>query len=170
MSHPATATIDLQMSDLHLNQPETVPSDKFGLLLGRLIPLSEHDVEEILQEQRSSNRRFGDVALSLGLCQPEHIWRVWMSQLDSHTPRVRLEKVGVDATAAKYLTGEQARDLRAIPVRCVDEQLLVAVSHTPDSAGLERLEKATGRKVKLVIAAESELSQWIERYYPKKSL
>jgi len=143
-----------------------IPADKFGTHLGKLIPLSDHDVEEILHEQRLSQRRFGEVALSMGLCQPEHVWRAWANQLDSHTPRVRLSKVGVDSTAVKSLPASVAKKLNALPVRCVDDHLLIAVAALPDESGVRLLEESAGRKVRLVLAAEPELSQWMTRYYP----
>ena len=40
---------------------------RFGELLSRLVPLSGHDIEEILQEQSANRRKFGDIALS---CSP----------------------------------------------------------------------------------------------------
>jgi Type II secretion system (T2SS), protein E, N-terminal domain len=144
-----------------------VPTDKFGAHLGRLIPLSDLDVEEILHEQRLSQRRFGEVALSMGLCQPEHVWRAWSSQLDSHTPRVRLSKVGVDATTVKCLPHELARKFGALPLRRIDDELLVAVSHLPDEGGHQQLQTAAGQKIKLVLANESELASWLDRYYPQ---
>ena len=48
---------------------------KIGDLLKRLVPLSAHDVDEILHEQRHSQQRFGETAIAMGLCRPEHVWR-----------------------------------------------------------------------------------------------
>src|SRR5215212_9298631 len=98
---------------------------RFGELLSRLVPLSGHDVEEILQEQTANRRKFGDIALSWGLCKPEHIWDVWAEQ-SAHGDHefVDLEKAGVDAQAAALLPAEVARDLNVIPVRMASDIVL----------------------------------------------
>ena len=44
---------------------------KFGELLSRMVPLSGHDVEEILSEQNSNRRKFGDIALAWETCTRE---------------------------------------------------------------------------------------------------
>ncbi|HEY0009115.1 MAG TPA: hypothetical protein VGB55_10365, partial [Tepidisphaeraceae bacterium] len=59
----------------HTNSP------RIGQILSRSVPLTEHDLEEILQEQKVTRQRFGDAALALGMVQPKHVWDAWMQQL-----------------------------------------------------------------------------------------
>src|SRR5687768_5822111 len=54
---------------------------RIGELLSGIVPLSNHDVEEILQEQSGTHRKFGEIALAWGLSQPEHVWNAWCRQL-----------------------------------------------------------------------------------------
>src|SRR2546423_848682 len=54
---------------------------RFGEILGRLVNLSGHDVNEILEEQNATHQRFGEIALSWGLCAPEDVWQAWCDQL-----------------------------------------------------------------------------------------
>src|ERR1035441_5376534 len=101
---------------------------RFGEFLGCLVHLSHHDVDEILEEQSSTKHRFGEIALSWGLCAPEHVWQAWCDQLLSQIQKVDLEKLGVDSQATALIPGELARRLGAIPIRCLGQQLIVAVS------------------------------------------
>ena len=64
---------------------------RIGELLGQMGKLSGHDIDEILQEQSATGHRFGDIALTWGLVQPEHIWTAWCSQLQGKTDPVDLE-------------------------------------------------------------------------------
>src|SRR4051812_40307811 len=139
---------------------------RIGELLSRIIPLSDHDVEEILHEQEATNQKFGDIALSLGLCKPEHVLRAWLRQLETRTDRVNISNMGVDAQALVHLNGDLARKYTALPVRAIEDDVLVAVAHVPDVASLAEIEAFAGRRVKLVLADEAELSRLIERYYP----
>lgn len=138
---------------------------RFGQLLSRIIPLSDHDVEEILHEQSSTNRRFGDIALSLGLAKPEHIWRAWLHQLEARTERVDLTQTGVDVQALAYLPGRVAIEHVALPLRVIDSELVVAFAEDPSEVTLATLERHSGKRIKVVQAEPDELSRAIERYY-----
>ena len=81
-----------------------------------MVPLSGHDVEEILEEQSNNRWKFGEIALSWGLCRPEHVWDAWCQQSSQEGETLDLERVGVDARAAALLKPE-ARELMVIPVR-----------------------------------------------------
>src|SRR5687768_4242797 len=100
----------------------------FGELLGRFVPLSSHDVLEILEEQSGSRRRFGQIALSWGLCEPQHVWRTWAAQLRGRTPTIDLQKTGIDTQATLHMPAFVAQRLGVIPVRSIDGRLIVATS------------------------------------------
>lgn len=139
---------------------------RIGELLSRIIPLTDHDVEEILHEQSATNQKFGDIALSLGLCKPEHVLRAWLHQLETRTERVNIDRVGVDSQALVFLTRNEALHHIALPLRAIEEEVLVAVAHVPSVEALASLEQSAGRRVKLVLADEADLRAAIERYYP----
>src|SRR5439155_11209012 len=98
---------------------------RFGELLSRMVPLSGHDVEEILQEQSATRRRFGEIALAWGLCKPEHVWDAWCQQSTDGTETIDLDKVGVDTQAAAMLPAPVARQHHVIPLRVANESILL---------------------------------------------
>jgi hypothetical protein len=142
---------------------------RIGELLSRIIPLTDHDVEEILHEQSATNQKFGDIALSLGLCKPEHVLRAWLHQLEHRTERVSIDLVGIDAQALVHLSRATAIQHLALPLRAIENDVLVAVAHVPTVSELASLEACAGRRVKLVLADEAELLAAIDKYYPAPS-
>ena len=141
---------------------------RIGELLGRIIPLSDHDVEDILNEQQASNhKQFGDIALQLGLAKPEHILQAWLRQLETRTDRVHLARIGVDVQAVAQLSADMARRHVALPIRAVGDELLLAVANVPDATAIAELEHASSRRVRLVLTDAVELNASIERYYPQ---
>src|SRR4051794_24590694 len=92
---------------------------RIGELLSQMVPLSGHDIDEILHEQSATRKSFGDIALSMGLCRPEHIWKAWCGQLliDTDPRRIDLERFGIDSQAVGCIPHETARRLNIIPVR-----------------------------------------------------
>jgi hypothetical protein len=138
---------------------------RFGDFLGRLVHLSRHDVDEILEEQSSTKHRFGEIALSWGLCAPEHVWQAWCDQLLSQVQMVDLEKLGVDAQATTMITADTARRLSVIPIRCMGQQLIVAVP-TNDTAHITaELRKFTDMQLRFVVADINQIAQAIGVYY-----
>ncbi|HYO08763.1 MAG TPA: hypothetical protein VER17_07300 [Tepidisphaeraceae bacterium] len=138
---------------------------RIGELLSRMVPLSGHDVEEILQEQASNRRKFGEIALSWGLCRPEHVWDAWCQQADDHRT-LDLEKIGIDARAAAMIPAEVARSLGVIPVRVANDCALVAIAedHDPDAA-IAQLEALLHRRIKFARAEPKQVKAMIETYY-----
>lgn len=142
----------------------------FGELLGRRVPLSGHDVYEILEDQGGSHRRFGQIALAWGLCEPQHVWETWAEQLAERAPRVDLARVGVDVQATVYISATVAAELGIIPVRAHPGGLIIAASERTIARAVERLAHGTDRRGAFVLAEPSQIRQALERYYPDSPL
>ena len=143
---------------------------RIGELLGRMVSITGHDVEEILHEQKSTHRRFGEIALSWGLCQPEHVWSAWCHQVrdaESDVETVDLDRDGIDAQAVALLNADAARVFRAIPIRLGENETVVLASAEPlgerTRAVLRRL---LNKKLKFVAAPKRQIDAAIETYYP----
>jgi len=139
---------------------------RIGELLSRIVPLSTHDVEEILQEQTGTHRKFGEIALAWGLCQPEHVWNAWCRQLAQGVERVDLAQVGVDAQAAAMLPAEVARELQVLPVRRAEEVIVIATAADEITQLAVDLTKRLALKVMFVRVEAKQLREMIENYYP----
>ena len=139
---------------------------RFGELLGKIVPLSLHDVEEILNEQACSHKRFGEIALSMGLCQPQHVWHAWASQLGEQTAHIDLDQTGIDGQAVGQLSRKLALKYNAIPVRIIDNQMVIAVAdNQPMHATLE-LSNLLGKEVRFTHADPVQVRLAIEKHYP----
>lgn len=139
---------------------------RFGELLSRLVHLSGHDVDEILAEQNASHRRFGEIALSLGMCTPENVWQAWCEQLLTQVQKVDLESLGVDAQAAAMIPRDLAHRHRAIPIRSLENILVVAVADANTQSVAAELELVTLREIRFVVADAQQIQRAIDSYYP----
>jgi hypothetical protein len=139
---------------------------RIGELLSRIVPLSDHDVHEILEEQSSNRRRFGEIALSWGLCRPEHVWDAWCQQSSQEGETLDLNRIGIDARAATLLSAEAARRMGAIPIRVTDDVALVAMAHEASDVETRELSSVLHRKLKFARADHHQVLEMIERYYP----
>ena len=139
---------------------------KIGDLLRRLVPLSRHDVDEILQEQRATQLRFGETAIALGLCRPEHVWRAWCGQTTDEIQRVNLDEVGVDAQASPLIPREVAMRFGVMPIRVVTGTLMVATSDVCFEEAVVGLPPLVHLKLKFVLAPQDQIQRALATYYP----
>ncbi|HEY8751271.1 MAG TPA: hypothetical protein VIM11_25025 [Tepidisphaeraceae bacterium] len=138
----------------------------FGEMLRRFVPLSNHDVSDILEDQLMSGRRFGEIALSLGWCQPDHVWRAWCAQLAHNHQTVDLEEVGVDTQSLGALHASSARAFGVIPIRILDDQLVLAVSAESLARAREELPQHLNRKLLFVVADSEQIRRKLNCLYP----
>jgi hypothetical protein len=143
---------------------------RIGERLSNMVPLSGHDIEEILSEQSVTGNRFGDIALRLGLCSPEHVWRAWSSQLAEKPQRVNLDEFGIDAQAAAHLRREIAVRYHVMPVRVLGDELVIAVDEAayPEVARQLLALLQTTRLI-FVLSTHAEIARAIRTYYAQSS-
>ena len=139
---------------------------RFGEVLARFVPLSGHDVAEILEAQAVSHRRFGDIALSWGLCRPDHIWRAWSVQLAHRSQRVDLDLSGIDTQALAHMPAALAREFGAMPIRALGDQLIVAASELALGRAAAELPRLLNREIQFVLADAQQVDQAIRFHYP----
>jgi hypothetical protein len=140
---------------------------RIGQILSEMVPLSDHDIEEILHEQSRNGRRFGQIALAWGLCRAEDVWEAWCRQLgEAGLQWVDLEELGIDARATAQLSRELAVKYRVIPMRC-SEALLLAADEPAVQRAMHELPAQCPRPLKFVLASSGEIQEAIRRYYPE---
>lgn len=140
---------------------------RIGELLGEIVDLSGHDVEEILNEQHTTHRRFGEIALSWGLCQPEHLWSAWCRQLQDTAgcETVDLDRDGIDAQTVALLSPELALVFRAVPIRSSASEIVVASDAPLSERSREEIGKLLKKHVKFVVAEKKQIDAALEVYY-----
>src|SRR5688572_26510075 len=140
---------------------------RIGEILSNLVPLSGHDIEEILSEQSSTHRRFGDIALSMGLCRPEHIWKATSTQLDAGPMQVDVGTVAIDSQALEDLPAKTARAVEVVRLRVVGDTLVVAARADSLGVASEVLSVMLSNDIKFVIAERAQVERALGTYYPK---
>ena len=139
----------------------------FGECLGKVVPLSAHDVSEILEHQAATRRKFGEIALAWGLCRPQHVWQAWWDQLSRETHKVDLARIGVDAQAVQHLPADLAVQFRAVPLRCHLIQLVIATCDKGLARAQAELPKLLKKQVQFVLADPAQLDLALAAYYPR---
>ena len=138
---------------------------RIGERLSGMVPLSGHDIEEILSEQYVTGRRFGDIALQMGLCSPEDVWRAWSGQLAESPQRIDLDRFAIDTQAVAHVSPAVVTRYHIMPLRLMGDELVIAVDEAGYSMAAKELETVLGTKVKFVLSTHRQITQAIRSYY-----
>lgn len=141
-------------------------SDKrFGARLSQVVPLTGLDIEEILSEQSSTGKRFGDIAIELGLCTPEHVWKAWSNQLAESPQRIDLDRFAIDTQAVNVLPADFAARYHVIPIRMLGEELVLAIDEAAYPDGAREILAILQRPVRFVLATHQQIGRALRRYF-----
>lgn len=144
---------------------QAIQNEKIGQILGKLVPITDQDVEEILCQQAVTGQRFGEIAISWGLCNSEHVLRAWADQTANRHERVDLNYIGVDAQAVPALPRELAVYFHAIPIRILSDLLVVAVADESSVPTLREFLRRVRPELRFVLADQAAVEEAVSAYY-----
>jgi hypothetical protein len=137
-----------------------------GQMLNRMGNLSAIDIDEILVEQAVTHRRFGEIALSWGLCDVEQLCQAWCDQWSWEDSGGNGGMLAPEEQALSSVPAELARRLLVLPLKLMGNQLIAAAARTLDSAEISELVRAVGHDVRLMRADVALVQQAIDAHYP----
>lgn len=141
---------------------------QIGQILSQTVPLSDHDLEEILQEQKTTRQRFGEVALALGKATPGQVWEAWLTQLQ-HTP-VDLDTFQPEPAAVAALPIGLATLHGIVPLRVRGNELVVAVAGDLPITTVSHIIRRTHMRVIVAHADRQAVETTLARLYPTSTV
>jgi len=144
-----------------------VPTDFNRILLQRLLAagaLSSTQVEQVEQAQREQGLSLRTAVVQLGCMDDATFLRHWATLHD--VPIVDLDTFPVDPDAIALVPRDTCVELTALPLRCTQDTLTVALAEPYDVFAVDSLHFVSNRTVQVAFAAAGEVRAAIERYYP----
>ncbi len=136
-----------------------------GQILREMNVLRDRDVIEILEQQKRTGRRFGQIALAWGLATPEQIWTAWSRQLAEQQQRVDIDELGVDTNAVELVSAVVARFYRVLPLRLWGDNLVVAVPEDGEHGSLDDLPVLLDCNVHACLCDPRQVDEYLDRIY-----
>ncbi|EEX93374.1 MSHA biogenesis protein MshE [Vibrio orientalis CIP 102891 = ATCC 33934] len=126
--------------------------------------ITEHQVEQALNSQKTTGRKLGAALIELGFLSEHQMLTFLSQQLD--IPLIDLSRADVDVEAVQLLPEVHARRLRALVIGRQMDTLRVAMSDPADLFAQEALLGQLGQyAIEFVIAPEKQLVDGFDRYY-----
>jgi type IV pilus assembly protein PilB len=136
---------------------------RLGDILVEASVISEKQLKEALQEQRTTGFRLGDQLIAMNLVSEQQIIEVLEYQLG--IPHVDLYNQKIDKKLVNVISEEIARRYQVLPLQKTGNRLVVAMYDPLNYIALDDLRLSTGFEIDPVIAKKVELELAINRYY-----
>jgi type IV pilus assembly protein PilB len=139
------------------------PQKRFGESLVRSGKITEEQLQEALQKQKTDGGRLGAVLMKMGhLDEPELV-----EALSRHfgVPSVDLDGVEIDEAILKIIPSDIARKYTILPVSKAGATVTLAMLDPTNVFAMDDVKFMTGYRVEPVVAAEDQIKSAIDQYY-----
>jgi hypothetical protein len=124
--------------------------------------VTETDLRRALESQDKDNKRLGEVLMDMGILSPKAMLSALAKQLN--VKAVQLRHGLIDPAVARLLDREEAARLKALPLFKVGDTLTVAMAEPQALPTIDRLGALTGCRINPVLALESNIAEFQEKY------
>jgi hypothetical protein len=147
------------------------PRKRLGQLLTELKVIDEAQLQSALGHQKQWGGKIGAILVEKGFCSEDQLVAVLSQHLG--IPTVKLLDSQVDPRAVKAVSRAVAERLHVFAYEVVgagrSEVVSVAMSDPTDLSAVDQLAFHTGKRIKAMLAADSEILAAIEQHYPEGS-
>jgi type IV pilus assembly protein PilB len=143
------------------------PRKRLGQLLTELGVIDEHQLQSALGHQKQWGGKLGAVLVQKGFCKEADV----VGALSKHLgmPAVKLADAKIDPRAVKFVSKQIAEKLHVFPYEISGmgrtEVVTIAMSDPTDLSAVDQLAFHTGKRIKPILAGDSEIVQAIHAHY-----
>ena len=140
---------------------------KIGEILLKQDRITFEQLEAALKKQQTQNKKLGEILLEHNHIKENTLVRALSEQLSIDV--INLDNYYINADAAKLLSESTAKRTCSIPLKILEDKMLVAMDDPLNIFHIEDIEAETGRRVDIVLACKSQIIGSIEKYMGRRS-
>src|SRR3954466_10397152 len=145
------------------------PRKRLGQLLTELKVIDEAQLQSALGHQKQWGGKIGAILVEKGFCREDQLVAVLSQHLG--IPTVKLVDSQIDPRAVKAVSRSVAERLHVFAYEVVgagrSEVVSVAMRDPTDLSAVDQLAFHTGKRIKAMLASDSEILAAIEQHYPE---
>ena len=147
------------MQDIFFSQRK-----RFGEILREYDLVSQDSLDKALMLQKSSDKRLGEILVSLGALTPTQVAETLAVQLELQF--IQLDRYQAQDAAIKMIPRNVAERLQLIPLKLDDDDtLLVTMSDPLDLPAQDEIKMLTGHDLRIATSGEDDISRNLQRMY-----
>ena len=143
------------------------PRKRLGQVLTESGVIDEHQLQSALGHQKQWGGKLGAILVQKGFCKEDDVVTALTKHLNMQ--RVRLAEVKVDPRALKCVSKGIAEKLHVLPYEITgsgrSEVVTIAMSDPTDLSAVDQLAFHTGKRIKPMLAGDSEVVAAIHVHY-----
>lgn len=136
--------------------------NKLGRLLIESGHITEADLERALSSQKQTGEKLGETLVKLGVLSQTALVKTLADRLG--VPGTYLRHGLIDPTVAKLVDRDEAERLKVLPMFKVRNRLIVAMAEPQNLPAIDRLAATTGCEIHPVLALESNIREFAQKY------
>jgi type IV pilus assembly protein PilB len=127
--------------------------------------LSSDQLRIVLEEQKKTHDRLGDIVLKMGFVPPQKMAPILAKYFDIPFVKLSENYKNIKSEIIDLVPSELARRFSIIPVDAKDNTMTVAMYDPLDLVAIDTLRLKTGYRIKCVLALEKEIIDAIDYCY-----
>ncbi len=137
---------------------------RFGEILREYDLVSQDSLDKALMLQKTSDKRLGEILVSLGALTPTQVAETLAVQLELQF--IQLDRYQPEDEAIKMIPRNVAERLQLIPLKLDDDDtLLVTMSDPLDLPAQDEIKLLTGHDLRIATSGEDDISRNLGRMY-----
>ena len=140
---------------------------RLGELLVRHGLVSDQQLHQALEDQKTQGGRLGTSLVKLGFAKEEELSAFLAKQYGM--PSINLSDFEIEHEIIRLVAPEIAQKYQVVPVNRAGASLIVAMSDPSNLFAIDDLKFMTGFNIEVVVATESSIKAAIDKYYDRSS-
>lgn len=140
---------------------KTLEKLKYDLVRDNIV--SYEMIEKAQELATAQNINLGQVLINLGVIKEETLLKFLESKL--HIPYVNLDDYSLDTKCLEYISFNDAKKYKIIPLFKIEDVLTVAMADPLDLFAIEKILEKVEFEIEPVISSENSVMKKIEEYY-----
>ncbi len=136
-----------------------------GQILVDMGVLQGWQVDKILEHQKLSRQRFGQIAVAWGWATPQDVWQAWALQLTASNQVIDLDELGVDSAATETVPPALAQHYQVVAVRAWGDNLVLAVPEHLAQQARQELPSLLSAQLFFCISRPEQVQAALQRAY-----
>lgn len=130
--------------------------------------IDQKTLDKALEIQKVKKKKIGQILIEMGVTDDVEIAKALSKQLN--IPFITLRSIELPEEIKSLVPTEMAENYLMVPIRRVDRKLLVAMANPMDFYAVDDLRFVTQMPIDVAVAAQGDIIEAIERFYPKYDL
>lgn len=140
---------------------------KLGDILLQKNEITHEQLIEALRIQKANGKKLGEILIENGYVTEKTVMNTLAEQLGLEI--VNLDNFHISIDATKLISEKLAKRTNSIPLKIMNDKLLVAMSEPLNIFDIEDIEMESCKRTEIVLATKSQISNAIEKYMGRRS-